>query len=88
MPRSPFRNVLIIKRCEILDTTSILALIEEAQANHGISIRAICRAAGVSTTSYYQWRAGRGIMPETQAAVRSAIRQLTKRAQSQLEAEK
>ena len=88
MPRSPFRNVLIIKRADIRDASDTLARIERARAKHGLSIRSICDAAGVSLTAYYQWRAGRGIMPETQAAVRSAIRQLTKRAQSQLEAEK
>lgn len=59
-----------------MDAGDTLARIENARAQHGFSIRTICDAAGVSLTAYYKWRAGRGIMPETRAAVRAALRKL------------
>lgn len=88
MPRSAFRNVLIIKRAAIRDASDTLARIDEARAEHGLSIGSICKAAGVSLTAYYQWRSGRGIMPETEAAVRAAIRRLVKRPRSKSEVPK
>lgn len=74
MPRSPFRNVLIIKRAKILDSRAIIEEIEEKRKECGMTISDLCIAAGVSRTAYYRWVEGRGIMPETESALRAALK--------------
>lgn len=83
--RSPFRNVLIIKRSEIIAADTVLPEIEARRAQVGMSISTLCREAGVTRTAYYHWRRGGGMMPETLQAIESAIKKAeraAKRSQS------
>ena len=73
MARSLFRNVLIIKRSEILDSRPIIETIEAQRKALGITIAALCKSAGVSRTAYYRWIEGRGMMPETEQALADAL---------------
>lgn len=73
MARSPFRNVLIIKRSEILDSRPVIETIEAQRKALGITIAALCKSAGVSRTAYYKWIEGRGMMPETEHALADAL---------------
>lgn len=72
--RSPFRNVLIIKRAEIIAADTVLPAIEARCAQVGMSVSALCRQAGVTRTAYYHWKRGGGMMPETLQAIESAIK--------------
>jgi len=72
--RSPFRNVLIIKRSEIIAADTVLPAIEARCAQVGMSISTLCRQAGVTRTAYYHWKRGGGMMPETLQAIETAIK--------------
>jgi hypothetical protein len=72
--RSPFRNVLIIKRSEIIAADTVLPTIEARCAQVGMSISTLCREAGVTRTAYYHWKRGGGMMPETLQAIENAIK--------------
>ena len=71
--RSTYTGVLIIKRDEIIRNRSIFSEIEERRRTKGMSISEMCRRSGVSRHTYYKWRAGGGIMPETLAQIRRTL---------------
>lgn len=79
--RSPFRNVLIIKRAEIIPSDTVLPAVEVRCAQVGMSISALCKKAGVTRTAYYHWKRGGGMMPETLQAIENAIKKAERAAE-------
>ena len=77
MTRSIFRNVLIIKRSEILKDRAVFDEIEKERIKIGATVADLCAEAGMSRQNYYRWRRGTGgIMQETREALTSALKRL------------
>lgn len=73
MARSIFRNVLIIKRDEIIHDREVFYAVERARKAIGLSVSDLCLLSGISRTAYYKWKSGRGIMPETLESIQTAL---------------
>jgi transcriptional regulator with XRE-family HTH domain len=79
MARSIFRNVLIIKRAEIIKDRSVFEKIEEERLKIGATVTDLCAEAGMSRQNYYRWRKGTGgIMEETRTALIAALKRLSR----------
>jgi len=77
MARSIFRNVLIIKRSEILKDRAVFDEIEKERIKIGATVADLCAEAGMSRQNYYRWRRGAGgIMEETRIALIAALKSL------------
>ena len=77
MARSIFRNVLIIKRAEIIKDRSVFEAIEEERVKIGATVADLCSEAGMSRQNYYRWRKGTGgIMEETRDSLTKALKRL------------